>query len=51
MIITYKRIEGSPRLTANLSNWDFEPYLPEIFFQFEAPEGSRQIEIESLQED
>jgi len=49
--ITYKQIEGAPRVTVNLSDWNFDAFLPEMFFQFNAPEGSEQIQIESVQED
>lgn len=51
VVITYNGSEGAPRYMAFLSDWEFDPYLPEAIFQFEAPEGSKQIEVESIRED
>ena len=49
VIVTYKRIDGAPRIVARLSKWNFSPYLPESFFDFVAPEGAQQIELETLE--
>ncbi|MFT5049413.1 MAG: hypothetical protein ACI8QZ_000806 [Chlamydiales bacterium] len=51
VLITYKQIQGAPRVAVNLSDWKFDTFLPEVLFQFEAPEGSEQIAIESVRKD
>lgn len=43
VVITYKRVEGSPQYTALLSGWNFEPNLDDAHFIFTAPEGAQQI--------
>lgn len=46
--LTYRDLEGAPRVTAVLSDWDFAPHLPESIFAFEPPEGAEQIEFQSV---
>jgi hypothetical protein len=45
VVLTFKAIEGSPQLTALLTDWDFSPKLPDLIFDFVPPEGSSRIEF------
>jgi hypothetical protein len=45
LVLTYKKVEGSPQYTAVISDWNLTPRLPDSLFTFLAPEGAQQIRI------
>ena len=45
LVIIYKDEPGSPRYTARLSGWDFQPRLSDHYFEFRPPDGSDEIEF------
>ena len=47
-VITYKNVTSSPQFTVWLSNWNFAPRLADSLFEFLAPDGAHQVEIESV---
>lgn len=49
VVITYKRIEGSPQYTALLSGWNFAPNLDDAHFIFTAPKDAQQISFLPVQ--
>ena len=47
-VITYKNVTSSPQFTVWLSNWNFAPRLADSLFEFLAPDGAHQVEIEPI---
>jgi len=45
VIITYKKLEGSPQWTAYLSDWNFSPQLNANLFAFTPPPGAEKIKF------
>ncbi|RBP35347.1 hypothetical protein DES53_12214 [Roseimicrobium gellanilyticum] len=45
VVITLKFEEGSPQITAFISNWDMGTKLPDYVFEFEAPKGAEAIKF------
>jgi hypothetical protein len=45
LVLTYKKVVGSPQYTVILSEWNMNPRLPDSLFTFLAPEGAQQIRI------
>ena len=45
LVITYKKVEGSPQYKVVISDWNLAPRLPDSLFTFIAPEGARKIRI------
>ena len=45
IVITYKKVEGSPQYMAFLSEWNFSPRFPNNLFDFVAPKNAKQVEI------
>lgn len=45
VVITLKYEEGSPQITAFISNWDIGTKLPDYVFEFEAPKGAEAIKF------
>ena len=43
VVMTYKRVEGSPQYTALLSAWNFDPKLDDSGFTFSVPKGAEEI--------
>lgn len=43
VIINFKLDEGSPQITAHLTNWDLGTKLPDFVFNFDPPAGSTKI--------
>ncbi|WP_038168265.1 DUF2092 domain-containing protein [Verrucomicrobium sp. BvORR106] len=43
VIITFKLDEGSPQITAHLTNWDLSTKLPDFVFNFDPPTGATKI--------
>ncbi|MGA7578705.1 MAG: DUF2092 domain-containing protein [Desulfobaccales bacterium] len=43
VVITYKKLEGSPQWTAHLSDWNFSPQLNASLFTFTPPAGAQKI--------
>ncbi len=43
VVITYKKLEGSPQWTAYLSDWNFSPQLNPSLFTFTPPPGAQKI--------
>ncbi len=45
LVITYKQLEGSPQYISYLSNWDFNPRLPDMVFEFVPPVNARKVDV------
>ena len=45
LLVTQKRLLGSPQWTAYLSDWNLSPQLPDSLFTFVPPAGAHQIEF------
>jgi hypothetical protein len=45
ILITYKKLPGSPQYTAILSNWNFNPQIPANAFNFTPPTGTGKIDF------
>ncbi len=45
LVITYKDEPGSPKYTARLSGWDFQPRISDHYFEFHPPAGADKIEF------
>jgi hypothetical protein len=45
ILITYKKLPGSPQYTAVLSNWNFNPQIPANAFNFTPPAGTGKIDF------
>ena len=50
LVITLKDEPGSPRYTARLSGWDFQPRLSDHYFEFHPPDGADEIEFLPVQQ-
>lgn len=48
IVITHKLEPGNPQFRATLKDWDLGLETPEALFQFEPPEGSEQLAVESI---
>ena len=44
-VITFNGIEGKPKLSAEITNWDLDPKLPASKFTFTAPKDAQKIEM------
>ncbi len=47
-VITYKNVTSSPQFTVWLSDWNFTPRLADSLFEFLAPDGAQQVEINPI---
>ena len=45
VVITYKKLDGSPQWTAYLSDWNFSPQLNANLFAFTPPPGAEKIKF------
>jgi len=45
LVIILKDEPGSPRYSATLSDWDFQPRLSDHYFEFHPPDGADEIEF------
>jgi len=45
MVITFKAIEGSPKVKADISSWNLNPELSASQFDFTPPKGAQKIEM------
>jgi hypothetical protein len=45
VVITLKLDEGSPQITAFITNWDLATKLPDYVFEFEVPKGAEAIKF------
>ena len=45
IVLTHKKLPGSPQWTAYLSDWNFAPQLADDLFVFTPPEGAAKIEF------
>ena len=45
VVITLKFEEGSPQITAFITNWDTGTKLPDFVFEFEPPKGAEAIKF------
>ena len=45
VVLTHKKVSGSPQWTAYLSAWNFSPQLQDSLFVFVPPEGAEQIKF------
>jgi hypothetical protein len=48
IVITHKLAPGNPQFRATLKDWDLGLETPEALFQFEPPEGSEKLAVESI---
>jgi hypothetical protein len=51
IVIVYTGEEGRPRFTADLTDWDTNPTLPDEAFRFSAPPGAQAVEMRPLMRD
>lgn len=49
LVITYKEQPGAPQYRVRLTDWDFQPDLPDDFFKFTPPENANTMEFLWLQ--
>jgi hypothetical protein len=49
IVLTYKKLEGSPQWTAYLSDWNFSPQLNANLFAFTPPPGAEKIKFIPVQ--
>ena len=45
LVITYKNEPGAPQYVARITDWDFQPRVPDGYFTFEPPLGAAEIEF------
>jgi hypothetical protein len=45
VVLTQKKLTGSPQWTAYLSDWNFSPQLPDNLFVFTPPQGAAKIKF------
>jgi hypothetical protein len=45
VVVTQKKLPGSPQWTAYFSDWNFSPQLSDNFFVFTPPEGAQKIKF------
>jgi hypothetical protein len=50
IVITYKEEPGAPQYRARFSNWNFQPRLSDLYFEFDPPAGSAPMEFLPVQE-
>ena len=48
VVLTFKTREGSPQFTAVLTEWDFNPRLSDLIFDFDPPPGSSKVEFKEV---
>jgi hypothetical protein len=46
LVITYKRLPGSPQYAVTFTDWDFNATLPDSVFAFDPPPGATRAEFE-----
>jgi len=49
VVLTHKKLPGSPQWTAYLSDWNFSPQLPDSLFAFTPPQGAEKIKFIPVQ--
>jgi hypothetical protein len=47
--VTYKKVEGSPRVSISFSDWNLDAAIPANTFVFNAPEGARKVDVKPPQ--
>jgi hypothetical protein len=45
VVITYKKLPGSPQYSAWMPTWDLAPHLPDLLFRFRPPADAEEIEF------
>jgi hypothetical protein len=45
VVLTHKKLPGSPQWTAYLTDWNFSPQLPDALFAFTPPQGAEKIKF------
>jgi hypothetical protein len=45
VVMTHKKLPGSPQWTAYLTDWNFSPQLPDNLFAFTPPQGAEKIKF------
>ncbi len=45
VVLTHKKLPGSPQWTAYLTDWNFSPQLPDNLFAFTPPQGAEKIKF------
>jgi hypothetical protein len=45
VIVTYRTLPGRPTFSAELSDWDLSPQVPDSVFVFQPPAGITQVEM------
>jgi hypothetical protein len=46
MVITYKKLPGTPKYAVTFTDWDFNATLPDFVFAFDPPRGATRAEFE-----
>jgi hypothetical protein len=47
VVVTYRTLPGHPTFSAELSDWDFSPQVPDSVFVFQPPAGVTQVEMKA----
>jgi hypothetical protein len=47
LVITYKKLPGSPRYSVTMLDWNTDPDTPAGLFEFKPPEGAEEIDVAS----
>jgi len=50
VVITYKKLPGTPRFAVTFTDWDFNATLPDSVFAFEPPPGATRVEFEIVKQ-
>ena len=45
VVVTYKKRPGAPRFSAQFTQWDMNPYQPDLVYEFNPPVDADEIEI------
>jgi hypothetical protein len=48
LAVTYKKVEGAPRIVTSLSDWDLSPAIPAGTFTFAPPAGATKVEWKAV---
>ena len=47
--VTYKKMEGSPRVSISFSDWNLDAVIPANTFVFNKPEGATKVDVKPVQ--
>ena len=44
-VVTFKNMDGGPKFSAEINEWNFNPYTPDEMFNFTPPSGAEKIDF------